>query len=377
MKTRAPKILISSGEPSGDLHGAALAHALKKQWPDAQLYGFGGDLMRAAGVELWAHADQMAVMGFFEVAKHLPYFLGLLRRVRHQLEEAPPDLVIPIDYPGFNLRLARYAKQRRVPVLYYIAPQVWAWHRSRMSELARNVDRLAVVLPFEEALFREAGATVSFVGHPLLDAPAPATTREEFCARIGVEATRPILAVLPGSRQQEVRSHLELFTAAAARVLQQLPDVVPVIAQAPGIGDAALSSPFPTTRDTRSLLEHAHAALTKSGTSTLECALALTPMVIAYRMNPFTYRIARHLVDVEHIGLVNLIADKRVAPEFVQDAATPAALATALLPLLQDGAPRDAMLADLKAVRARLATRDTRSAADHVADLAAALLRPT
>jgi lipid-A-disaccharide synthase len=375
MTTRAPKILISAGEPSGDLHGAGLAHALRKQWPDAHLYGFGGDLMRAAGVELWAHADQMAVMGFFEVAKHLPYFLGLLGKVRRHLDDAPPDLVIPIDYPGFNLRLARYAKQRDVPVLYYIAPQVWAWHRSRMSELARNADRLAVVLPFEEALFREAGAHVSFVGHPLLDTPASTTIREDFCARIGVDPTRQILAVLPGSRQQEVRSHLSLFTAAAARVQQQLPDVVPVIAQAPGIGAADLGSPFPATRETRELLQHAHAALTKSGTSTLECALALTPMVIAYRMNPFTYRIARQLVDVEHIGLVNLIAGKRVAPEFVQDAATPAALAAALLPLLQDGPHREAMLADLKSVRARLATSDTRSAADHVADLAAELLR--
>jgi lipid-A-disaccharide synthase len=377
MRTRTPKILISAGEPSGDLHGAALAHALRKQWPDAQLYGFGGDLMRAAGVELWAHADQMAVMGFFEVAKHLPYFLGLLSRVRRHLDEAPPDLVIPIDYPGFNLRLARYAKQRHVPVLYYIAPQVWAWHRSRMTGLAHNADRLAVVLPFEEELFRKAGANVSFVGHPLLDAPASATIREDFCSRIGVDPNRPILAVLPGSRQQEVRSHLALFTAAAARVQQQLPDVVPVIAQAPGIGDADLASPFPATRESRELLQHAHAALTKSGTSTLECALALTPMVIAYRMNPFTYRIAKRLVDVEHIGLVNLIAGKRVAPEFVQDAATPASLAAALLPLLQDGPPREAMLSDLRSVRARLAAKDTRSAADHVADLAAALLQRT
>jgi lipid-A-disaccharide synthase len=246
-----------------------------------------------------------------------------------------------------------------------------------MQELARNADRLAVVLPFEEALFREAGANVSFVGHPLLDAASPGTIREEFCARIGIEPTRPILAVLPGSRQQEVRSHLELFVAAAARVQQQLPDVVPVIAQAPGIGEADLPAPFPKTRDSRELLQHAHAALTKSGTSTLECALSVTPMVIAYRMHPLTYRIAKHVVDVEHIGLVNLIAGKRVAPEFVQDAASPAVLAAALIPLLQEGSVREAMLADLRAVRARLATTDTRSAADHVADLAAGLLQRT
>jgi lipid-A-disaccharide synthase len=374
MNAHAPKILISAGEPSGDLHGAMLARALKRRWPAARLYGFGGDLMRAEGVELWAHADQMAVMGFFEVARHLPYFLGLLKRVRQHLDASPPDLVIPIDYPGFNLRLARYAKQRRVPVLYYIAPQVWAWHRSRMKDLAHNADRLAVVLPFEEALFREAGANVSFVGHPLLDAVPATPARDEFCARIGVEPTRPILALLPGSRLQEVRSHLDLFTAAALRVQQQLPDVIPVIAQAPGIGDADLSTPFPTTRDSRALLEHAHAALTKSGTSTLECALSVTPMVIAYRMHPLTYHIAKRLVEVEHIGLANLIAGKRVAPEFVQNAATPQALADALIPLLQEGTPRTAMLDELGGVRARLASQDTRSAADHVADLASELL---
>lgn len=374
MKKAAPKILISAGEPSGDLHGAAVARALKARWPDATLYGFGGDRMRAEGVDLWAHADQMAVMGFFEVAKHLPYFLGLLKRVRTHIAETPPDLVIPIDYPGFNLRLARYAKQSRVPVLYYIAPQVWAWHRSRMRELAHNADHLAVVLPFEEQIFREAGATVSFVGHPLLDSAPPASIREEFCARIGVAPTRPILAVLPGSRAQEVRSHLELFNAAAARVQLELPDVIPVFAQAPGIGDDQLETTFPRTRETGELLHHAHAALTKSGTSTLECALSLTPMVIAYRMHPLTYRIAKQVVEVDHIGLVNLIAGHRLAPEYIQEAATPEALAAALVPLLADGSERERALTELRLVRGRLATTDTRPAAEHVADLAESLL---
>lgn len=374
MRPNAPKILISAGEPSGDLHGAAVARALKLRWPEAQLYGFGGNLMQAAGVQLWAHVDQMAVMGFFEVARHLPYFLGLLRRMRAHLADSPPDLVIPIDYPGFNLRLARYAKRQRVPVLYYIAPQVWAWHRSRMQEIARNTDRLAVVLPFEAEVFHEAGAHVTFVGHPLLDVPAPTATRSEFCAQIGSDPARPILAVLPGSRRQEVRSHLALFAAAAARVQQVLPTVMPVIAQAPGIGAADLQTTYPTTRNTRELLAHAHAALTKSGTSTLECALSATPMVIAYRMNPLTYRIAKRVVAVEHIGLVNLIAGRRIAPEFIQDAATPSALTAALLPMLQEGPERAAALRSLQDVRGRLAPDDTRPAAEHVADLAVELL---
>ena len=377
MSKRAVKILMSAGEPSGDLHGAALARALKARWPDAHIYGFGGDLMHAAGVELWAHADQMAVMGFAEVARHLPFFMRLLRRVRDHLKNDPPDLVIPIDYPGFNLRLARYAREAHVPVLYYIAPQVWAWHLSRMKDLARNADELAVVLHFEEALFREAGARVTFVGHPLLDAPIDVPTRDAFCAALGIDPTRQILALLPGSRRQEVRSHMHLFEAAAARVQQQLPDVVPVIAQAPGIPDDELRSIYPTTTRTRDLLRHAHAALTKSGTSTLECALAGLPMVIAYRMHPLTFRIARRLVKVEHIGMVNLIAGSRIAPEFIQDDATPERLANALLPLIRSGPERDFARAQIAGVRAKLAAQDSRPAAEHVADIAVRLVERT
>lgn len=376
MTQQVPQIFISAGEPSGDLHGANLARALKKRWPTAKLYGFGGDLMSAEGVELWAHADEMAVMGIVEVARHLPFFLNLLKRVRNHLQNDPPDLVIPIDYPGFNLRLARYAKTDRIPVLYYIAPQVWAWHRSRMKELARNVDKLAVVLPFEEALFRDAGADVVFVGHPLLDAPMPTKTREEFCTEIGVDPTGLLLALLPGSRRQEVRSHLELFTAAAGLVQQEVPEVIPVIARAPGIPDAQLRGRFPRTADARELLQHAHAALTKSGTSTLDCALSNTPMVIAYRMHPLTFLIAKGLVDVAHIGLVNLIAGRRVAPEFVQNEATPESLTEALIPLVKNGPERAAAIKQLSEVRAMLAANDTRSAAEHVADLAVTLIGP-
>ena len=374
MSATRPRILISAGEPSGDLHGALLVRELKRRWPDCEIYGFGGDRMQREGVALWAHADEMAIMGFVEVARHLPFFLRLLRRTRQALRDEPPDLVIPIDYPGFNLRLARYARQRHVPVLYYIAPQVWAWHRSRMRELAKNADHIAVVLPFEEELFREAGAQVTFVGHPLLDSPRTNRTREEFCATYGLDAERPILALLPGSRQQEVRSHARLFSDAAGLVRGKLPEVQPVIAQAAGIGDAAFEDcPWPRVPHAAELLEFAHVALTKSGTSTLQCALSLTPMVIAYRMNPLTYRIARRVVDVEHIGLVNLIAGERVAAEYVQDEATPAALAAAVAEISRAGPARERTLEALQSVRSRLAG-DARGAAVHVADIVADLL---
>ncbi len=375
----APRILISAGEPSGDLHGAGVARALRQQWPDAELYGFGGSLMRGAGVTLHAHVDDLAVMGFAEVARHLPFFLKLLRDTRHGLDAAPPDLVIPIDYPGFNMRLARMAKERGIPVLYYIAPQVWAWHSSRVRQLAETSDRLAVILPFEQQLFEEAGTRAAFVGHPLLDQQREPTARAQLAVQLGLDPARPILALFPGSRAQEVKRHLALFEAAAERVRFARPDVQPVIAA----GDAVPAvlyeaATFPRTADNRALLQHAAAALVKSGTTTLQAAVAGTPLVIAYRMHPLSYAIARRVVEVEHVGLVNLVAGERLAPEFIQDAATPDALAGALLPLLDDGPARTRTLAGLARVRTALQPPPgAGDAATQVASLARELIEPS
>lgn len=376
MTSARPRIFLSAGEPSGDLHGAALAGALLRRWPAAELYGQGGDLMAAAGVRLQAHTRELAVMGFAEVLRHLPFFAGLWRNVKRQLRDAPPDLVVPIDYPGFNLRLAHYAKRRGIPVLYFIAPQVWAWHRSRMRQLARNVDRLAVVLPFEEALFREAGAHARFVGHPLLDLPDQLSTRAAFCAGLGLDPARPILALFPGSRLQEVERHLALFQRASERVRVELADVQPVVAATATVPQHMYESAgLAFTLDARALLAHARAALVKSGTSTLQTGLAGVPMVVTYQMHPLTYRLARRLVEVPHIALVNLVAGERVVPELIQSAASPAALAEALIPLLGDERENKRVQTALAGVRARLAgPADGQSAAERVAALAAELL---
>ena len=371
-----PTILLSAGEASGDLHGAGLARALLRRWPDARLYGLGGPRMQAAGVELLAHTDELAVMGFAEVLAHLPFFMRLMRRVQASLDARRPDLVIPIDYPGFNLRLARRARARGIPVLYYIAPQVWAWHRSRMHQLARSADRLAVILPFEEELFRNAGAAARFVGHPLLDLPQPQSGREEYLERLGLAPDRPVLALFPGSRAQELGRHLQLFEGAAAHVLAARPEVQPVIAAGGSVAVAAYrGASFPLVSDSWELLHHADAALVKSGTSTLQAALTGTPLVVAYRMHPLSYALARRLVRVPHIALVNLVAGERIALELIQDAATPEVLANALLPLLPGGAGRDRALAALARVRARLVPdTDGGPAAERVAALAAELV---
>ncbi|MGH7468140.1 MAG: lipid-A-disaccharide synthase [Longimicrobiales bacterium] len=371
-----PRILLSAGEPSGDMHGAALASALLRAWPNAELFGLGGDAMAAAGVRLYAHTRQLAVMGFVEVLRHLPFFVRLWRDVKQVIADSQPDLVIPIDYPGFNMRLARHAKTNRIPVLYFIAPQVWAWHRSRMRQLAAHVDRLAVVLPFEEPLFREAGANVRFVGHPLSDVTDASPTRSAFCARLGLDPARYILALFPGSRGQEVERHLPLFQAATRSVQAHMPEVQPVLAASPAVSSRVYrASGMPFTGDANELLAHARAALVKSGTTTLQTGLAGVPMVVTYQMHPITYRLARTLVDVPHIALVNLVAGGRVVPELIQDAASPDALAQAVLPLLQDSAARETMRHALARVREKLAgPADGLSAADRVATLAAELI---
>ena len=374
MTNRAPRIFISAGEPSGDMHGAAVALALKQRYPGATLVGLGGDQMAAAGVRLLAHTRDLAVMGLFEVLKHLPFFLDLWERVTTEIDNGY-DLVIPLDYPGFNLRLARYAKRRRTRVLYYIAPQVWAWHRSRMQQLAQNVDRLAVVLPFEETLFREAGANAHFVGHPLLDRPKLVQSRAQFTQSLGIDPDHYILALFPGSRLQEIERQLDLFVATARLCVAAEPNVQPVIAAAPDAPAGLLSATgLPFTDDIPSLLQHARAALVKSGTTTLETGLARVPMVITYQMHPLTFLIARELVDVPHVGLINLIAGERIVPELIQDEATPQSLSQALLPLIRDGAARDTTLAALADVQKKLALGDDRTAAERVTDLAAELL---
>lgn len=372
-----PRILLSAGDPSGDVHGAALVSALRARWPDAELYGLGGPRMAAAGMRLLADFDRLAVMGLAEVAGRVPFFIRLFRRLRAGLADDPPDLVIPIDYPGFNLRLARAANERRVRVLYYIAPQVWAWHRSRARKLARYADRMAVILPFEEAVFRSAGGQATFVGHPLLDAEPPRRPRTELCEALGLDASRPILALFPGSRRQELERHLQLFARAVERVRESRPDVQPVIAAGATLDDALFAgTQLPRTRDAWELLHHATAALVKSGTSTLQAALTITPMVVAYRMHPATFAVARRVVRVPHVGLANLVAGDRVVPELLQDAATPAALAAALLPLMEEGSEvRRRAESGLARVRGALAAAaDSSTVADRVAALAAELI---
>ncbi|MFO7768403.1 MAG: lipid-A-disaccharide synthase [bacterium] len=390
-----------AGEPSGDLHAAALVRAMRRRCPRLRFTGLGGDRLQDEGVEILHHTDQLAVMGFAEVVRHLPRMLRVMGDVRSFLHAHRPRLMICVDYPGMNLRVAREAAELGIPVLYYIAPQVWAWHEERVRELAEFTDVIGCVLPFEPEFFRTKGAELGvepraeFVGHPLVHAARPRVDAAQFRAEMLLPPDVTILALLPGSREQEVSRLLPPMLEAMGLLRRERPGLVPILCAAPGLERERYEKivskgpllPAPAVPDgpthapggglhivagrTYDVLNAARGALVASGTATLETGLLGIPMVIAYRMSPLSWRIGRARVKVPHVGLVNLVAGERVVPELLQEEATPGRMAAELGALMDEGPDRHRVLEGLAAVRAELGEED---APERGAELAMELL---
>ena len=363
-------IMVSAGEPSGDLHGAPVVAALRERYPGVRLEGCGGPLMAAMGLDLVAGIDRLSAIGFLEVARSIPRHALLLRRLTRAAVAGRYRLAILIDYPGFHLRLGRALQRAGVPVLQYIAPQLWAWRPGRLAALRKAVSRLAVILPFEAEWFERHGIPARFVGHPLLDCQRP--EKAGALATLGLSPGDRVLGIFPGSRSGEIGQNWPLFRTVASRMIAEGRCSSAIVAGT-ARGDYPDPGPIRIVREQAEVvMAAATAALIKSGTTTLEAALSATPMVVGYRARRSTYAIARRLMTVDRISLVNLVAGEDVVPEFWHPPISASEMGDALAPLLDNGSREHrAQLAGLDAVRQRLGRP---GAALRVAELAGELL---
>ncbi len=336
-------ICLVAGEPSGDLQGSLLCGALKRRHPDWTLWGVGSDLMAVAGCELWRNARSWSVMGFAEVLKALPQFRERMNSLVAEIDKRKPDAVILIDFPGFNLKLAKRVHALGIPVMYYIVPQLWAWGQNRIEIFRNHIDRTVVVFPFERVFFESRGVSVYWVGHPLVDYVKPTGTRDELRKTLGIGEREKLVAILPGSRLQDFESHLPTFAESVKLIGEKVEGVRWALGLASSLADQvrpflerAGKEPVPVTTAVYDLMAAADVVLTKTGTATVECAIVGTPMVTVYKTGWLNYAIASRLVKVPYIAMPNLIANRRVVPELIQHQATPQAIAEEAIRVLLD-----------------------------------------
>jgi lipid-A-disaccharide synthase len=372
------RVMISCGEPSGDLYAGALAAEILRADPSAAITGLGSDRLRAAGASLVGDFSGLSVTGLSEVARVLPRTYATYRRLVRDAETMRPDVFVAIDFPDFNFRLARAVRKLRVPVVYYISPQLWAWRRGRMKTMRRIADRVLVIFPFEEQIYRDAGIPVQWVGHPLLDVTKIPEAKAAFLSRLGMDPERPVVAVLPGSRRNELHAILPDLVSAAIIIRSTRPDVQWVVARAPHLPDDVFE-PVKRLGHGVAVIEHktddvlaaADVALVASGTVTVQAALHECPMVVVYRLSTLTYRLGKPFVHVETYAMANLVAGRRVVPELIQEAFTPERVAAEALRVLTDPAHAAGVRRDLREVRGKLGTPGaSRRAAEAVLEMA-------
>ncbi len=349
----AKRVLIVAGEASGDLYGGQLIREAALLAPGVSFFGVGGASMREAGLRVLSRSEDISVVGLFEVIRHLGVIRRALKTVTDSIRSQRPDLVLLIDFPDFNFRVARAAAKSGVEVLYYISPQVWAWRRGRVKTLARLVNKMIVIFPFEVDIYRKAGVDVEFLGHPIVD-----EVKRRLNNLTIDKKGHPVIALLPGSRKSEIERHMPAMREAARIIREKVPDAEFTIPLAPTLAredveNYLVSSSVPiTVREGafHEVVKNADVAVVSSGTATVETALLGTPMVVIYRLNPLTFFLARRLIRVPYIAMVNLVSGRRVVPELIQDEASAEAIAREVLTLLTDEGARRRMKEALREV---------------------------
>ncbi|HYE88589.1 MAG TPA: lipid-A-disaccharide synthase [Vicinamibacterales bacterium] len=355
------RLLLSCGEASGDLYAGALVEALRRRDPDIDVFGLGGERFAAAGGRLIEDFHGLSVTGLTEAISVVPRSLRTLRRLVKAAGEQRPDAVVLIDYPDFNFFLMRRIKRLGIPIVYYITPQLWAWRPGRILALKRNVTRVLPIFPFEPAIYQRHKMDVRFVGHPLIDLAAPKLSREAFVRRMNLDPSKPVMALLPGSRTNELERLAPVIARALPAIASRVPGVQFIIARAPNLDDG-LFEPFGVPKialriadgQTDDVLNACDAVITASGTATVQTALYGKPMVVLYKLSPLTYRLGIRLAKVDMYAMVNLIAGRRVVVELIQEACTSEAVADEAVRLMNDASYRDAMIASLDEVRRQL-----------------------
>lgn len=364
------RVMVIAGEASGDLHGAEVVRELKRRVPGIEVFGIGGDRMEKEGMKLVYHVREMSFMGFVEVIKHLPLIRSVERTLEQLLRLKRPDVVLLIDYPGFNLRFARTVKKAGIKVVYYISPQVWAWKKGRVKKMKGLIDRMLVVFPFEVPIYEKEGVPVQFVGHPVVEEMQDVMPRAAFRKRFGIDDEKPFIAVIPGSRKQEIENLFSVMVRSAAELAGTAKQIV--VAVAPNLPMELYRMHLPPGIDvifvqhaTHEVMSYAEFAYVTSGTATLETACVGTPMVVVYRTSAITYRIAKFVVKIEHISLVNIVAGRTVVPEMIQGDATVDKLVAAARGIIDSPERYAAMKKELDEVKGKLGGH---GAAAHVAE---------
>jgi lipid-A-disaccharide synthase len=352
------KAMISAGEPSGEMYGALLSREIRKKWPDVETFGIGGVRMKEAGVNLIAPISN--IIGITEAVKHLFEIRQHLRSAKEAMTNKKPDILILIDYPDFNLALAKRAKSLGIPVLYYVSPQVWAWRRWRIKKISSLVNKIALILPFEADYYRDAGLSYEFVGHPLAETISIDKSKEELKRMLGLDPQRPVISLLPGSRRTEIERHMPVIKDIAAKIRKEMPEFQIVIPLAPGTEiHMKIDSYIKVIKNrTKDVVACSAASAVASGTATLEAALIGTPMVVFYRVSAITYLFAKLLVKVKHYSLVNLLAGKEVVLELIQNEATADKIFSEMKRILNDTAYRYNMIAEFNKINDMIGQRD-------------------